>query len=262
MSVEVLVATMNAKNFNILESLRIDSDVIIANQADCFCYEEMNYRGHSAKMITTATRGASLNRNIAIALSNADILFICDDDATLPDGYEDLIEKEFYEHPYADAIKFFCVCTTPDAPLSLKRPTKFRAARRFEVFSAGIHAFAIKKSIVEKYDIRFMESIGAGKIHNCGEDSIFLRDLIRNGIKVFLSTIQIGTITRETSTWFTGYNESYFINSGYVYSKLYGRLAILAACRKAIKMKHNKKTDYSISDMIKYMYNGIREERK
>lgn len=261
MNVEVIVTTMKAKDFSIVDKININSDAIIANQSDFFSYEEKTIRGHSIKMITTNTRGVSLNRNIGISICTGDIIFICDDDAVLPDDYESLIVSEFENHPKASAIKFFCVCTTEGHSLSLKRPKHFKKAGKLSISSAGIHAFAIKRETLLKNDLRFLESIGPGREHNCGEDSVFLRDLIRKKIRVYLSPVQIGTVTRETSSWFTGYNDNYFINCGYIYSKLYGCFAFFAIMRKALIFKKRKKCNLSFFKMVSLMRKGLKEER-
>lgn len=88
--------------------MNIQSDVIFANQADTDVFDQTEFNGHIAKMITTKTRGLSQNRNIAMEFmsKNAEYILFADDDLVFVDGYEQLILEEFKNHPEAKAIKF------------------------------------------------------------------------------------------------------------------------------------------------------------
>ena len=52
-------------------------------------------------------------------------------------------------------------------------------------------------------------------IYSSGEDTLFLKDCICNGLKVYSTNTVLGRCSkRDTSTWFTGCNEKYFYDSG------------------------------------------------
>ena len=72
----------------------------------------------------------------------------------------------------------------------------------------------------------------------------------------------LGSIKQEKSSWFSGYNKFYYNTNGYIYSKLYKKMAIFAIVRKAIKTRINKTSDYSVLKLIKYMTEGMNDERK
>ena len=67
MKLEVLVTTMHQTDFSKYYDMILSTNAVIANQADCNCEETKIIGGHTVKLITTHTRGLSLNRNTAIS---------------------------------------------------------------------------------------------------------------------------------------------------------------------------------------------------
>ena len=103
---EVLCATMHQNDFSILKEMNIQSDVVYANQCDHTSYQEMNFDGHIAKMISTQTRGVGKNRNLALTYASADICLFADDDVVYNDGYQKTICDFYEQHPDADVVIF------------------------------------------------------------------------------------------------------------------------------------------------------------
>ena len=93
-SVEVLCATMHQKDFSKIDAMNIQSNVVYANQSDDTRYDEMTFGENQAKMITTATRGVGINRNLSLLYSSGDYLLISDDDLTYVVSYR--IAKMLY----------------------------------------------------------------------------------------------------------------------------------------------------------------------
>lgn len=261
MRIEVLCPTMHQKDISKYKEMNLQTDAVIANQADVCAYSEHNVDGKRVRFITTDTRGASINRNLAIIYSSADIIIFADDDQEFVDGYEDIIIKEFSEHPDADAIKFYCESTNPDRQMAFKKPNVFRRASRKDIMSAGVHGFAIKRDFLIKNNALFNVGIGPGCNIYCGEDSVFLSDICKACAIVYLSPILISYIKQGESTWFKGYSEQYFISVGYIYDCLYGVLSILAILRRTFR--YNKtKCNYSRKQVFSMMLNGRKKHRK
>ncbi len=259
MKVEVLVATMNATDFSLIEKMNIQTDVVIANQSDCCSFEETKYDGvHTAKLVTTNTKGASINRNIAIDHSSDDIVLLCDDDQVLPQNYEKTIVEEFLKHRKAQAIKFYCESSNPKRQFAYKRPSKFKRGRIHNALSTGVHALAVHREALFNKNLRFFENIGPGMEYDCGEDSLFLAQLCRSKIGFYLSPTSMGEVLQETSTWFKGYNAHYFTTVGYVYYLLYGKAALLATFRRALKSRNKKGNAIPFWEMVSLMKKGIR----
>ena len=103
---EILCVTMHQKDFSKIKEMNVHSDIIYANQCDYTAYEEYQFEGHVAKMISTQTRGVGINRNIALMYASADICIMADDDVRYEDDAEERILSEFERHPDADVIVF------------------------------------------------------------------------------------------------------------------------------------------------------------
>lgn len=262
MSFEVLCVTMHQADFSKIKAMNIHSDVVFANQADRTSYEEKEFDGHTAKMITTATRGASINRNIAITYAGADIVIFADDDQVFVDGYEKTVLSEFDKCPKADAVKFFVESTNPERPLSYKRASVFQKATRTSMMSAGVHCLAVKREFLVKNNVFFDASIGPGREIYCGEDSVFINTLFKRGAAIYHSPELISYVKQEDSSWFCGYTEQYFVSCGYIYGRIYGILAPLACLRRAYRIKKRKKCDWKFCRMVALMLGGVRSGRK
>ena len=105
-SFEILCVTMHQKDFSKIEQMNIHSDVVFANQADDTRYDELEFEGKKAKMITTATRGVGINRNLTLSYASGDVCLFSDDDVKYVDNLEETVLKEFDAHPDADVIIF------------------------------------------------------------------------------------------------------------------------------------------------------------
>ena len=70
---------------------------------------------------------------------------------------------------------------------------------------------------------------GGGARFSCGEDSLFFRECLKTGIRIYASPILIAGEEVRTSTWFCGYNEKYFTDKGVLYYYMYGHMAGIAA---------------------------------
>ena len=105
------------------------------------------------------------------------------------------------------------------------------------------------------------KGVDNGTQFGSGEDSIFIYDCIKSGMKVYTSPEIILTIPKSDSTWFEGYNEKYFYDKGALMARIFGRKAniiipvFLLKNRKTIK-KIKSKTAYEL------MRKGCREFEK
>ncbi len=262
MSFEVLCATMHQTDFSKIKEMNIQSNVVFANQADHTAYEEYEFDGHTAKMITTSTRGASMNRNIAIATASADVVIFADDDQIFVDGYERIVLDEFDKCPDADAIKFFVQSTNPERPLSYKKANTLKKATKRSIRSAGVHCLAIKRNFLLDNNIFFDVRIGPGRRIYCGEDSVFINLLIKHGAVVYHSPELVSYVKQEDSSWFHGHTEQFFISCGYIYGRIYGLLAPLACLRRGLRLKKQAKCDWGLFKMLGLMLRGVKLGRK
>lgn len=259
MAIEILVTTMNQTEFSKIEEMNIQSNVIFANQSDRNDYKEIMFNDKTAKMITTTTRGTSKNRNIAISFLNSgkEYIMFSDDDLTFLDGYEKKILEEFVKHPHVDAIKFNLNCTSKNRTLSMKPTETFKRANFANITAGGVCGLVIKRDVLVKSNLHFNEYFGPGTKNYCGEDTIFLQEMVRKKIKFYLSPVTIADIDLTESSWFEGYNEKYFNVVGKIFAYIYPKLARLIAIRSAYKFSKRKKCNMRFFDILKYYNQGI-----
>jgi hypothetical protein len=103
---QVLVATMQQKDFSLPVKMNIRCDAIIANQAGGEKIVKQQTEYGAWKMITTPTRGVGLNRNIALMASEADVVLFADDDMAYRDEMPEVVCRAFEELPQADVLIF------------------------------------------------------------------------------------------------------------------------------------------------------------
>ena len=216
-SFEILCVTMDQYDFSKTREMNIHSNVIFANQCDHTAYDEMAFDGHTAKMISTNTRGVGINRNLALMYASADICLFADDDIVYRDNMEQLILSEFAAHPDADIFIFHLDTDDP-----VRKQISYRKTKRCGLLSRmpwGGVRIAFRLDSIKKANLWFTTLFGGGCIFSSGEDSIWLAEAKRKGLTFYVSSQTIGTVSFDTSSWFTGYDEKYFYGKGaYVYA--------------------------------------------
>ena len=260
---QVLITSMHQKDLSLIDTMNLNSDTLIANQANTYAYLKAEKDEKTFEMVTTATIGASRNRNIAICCSsqNATLILFSDDDLVMRDGYEELIYREFDAHPEADAIVFNIANNGPRAVVTHQT---YKKASMRTLASGGVWGLVIKRSVLLEKNLRFNESFGPGTKKYCGEDTIFLQDLLKKHIRVYHSPVYIADICHdlEDSCWFEGYNERYFTVGGMVLAHIYPLLAWLIVIRSAYRFSKRDACDLPFSKILKCYWTGILEETK
>ena len=205
---EILCVTMHQKDFSKIKDMNINSDVIFANQAKSMSYEEIDFEGHTAKLVTTNTRGVGINRNLALMYANADICLFADDDVRYVDNLEEIVTNEFKNHPDADIFIFNFETDSKKRKQKIYNKTK-KCNKLTRMPWAG-YRIAVKLSSVRKANIWFTTLFGGGCIFPAGEDSMWLNDAKKKGLKFYVSKEIIGNVSFDESTWFTGFDEKFF----------------------------------------------------
>ena len=95
-------------------------------------------------------------------------------------------------------------------------------------------------------------------MYSCGEDSIFLYDCLKRGLKMIAVPVSIAELreTRE-STWFSGYNDKYFMDKGVLYAYLYGKRAPLIALYNCVRHRNGRYKSYGWKKAYQKMCTGI-----
>jgi glycosyltransferase involved in cell wall biosynthesis len=178
LKMQVLIATMHQQDLRKYNEMNLHTDAVFANQADRTQYVKDIIDGNNVEMITTSTRGVGKNRNIALLYSTGDILLIADDDITYVDGYEGIVLNAFEELKDADGI-VFNINTIGQDP-DRRKNDKISRLNFLNAFNYGAVRLAIRKRSVQREGITFNENFGGGTIYSAGEDSLFIRDLLKH----------------------------------------------------------------------------------
>lgn len=250
--VEVLMSVMMQNGEDIIKRTNIRSDVVVVNQCNYENKKETLINDNMVKHINTTDRGLSKSRNLAIKESNGDYCLLCDDDEILEDDYVNKIEMGFSQIKDADIICFIVSREDkkyPNRKLRINYLTSLRISSVQIVFK--------RRSIVDN-GIKFDERFGAGSLNGSGEENIFLFDCLKKNLKVYYLPITIGRLIPSDSTWFTGFNNNYFICRGRIIKRLFGNFGYIYVLYFAITKCGMYKDTLSMSKAISLMCQGMR----
>lgn len=206
-----MVATMGQVDCSLADRMNISTPAVIANQCGCWDYKESE--DGRIRMISTDTIGVGVNRNLAVQLSKADILLFSDDDIIYYDGALQRVMEAFVQFPNADVI-FFGIDMTRDGKVFDKRRNNAQRVYLWNALHFGAARMAIRRDAVIKHRLAFSTLFGGGSLYGHGEDTIFIRDCFRNGLRVYAHDAVLGKCAKDTSTWFRGFDDKYFYDRG------------------------------------------------
>ncbi len=221
---EILCVTMNQHDFSKIKEMNIRSDVVFANQCDHTSYEEHEFDGHTAKMISTQTRGVGINRNMALTYASADICLFADDDVVYDDDMEERVVAEFDAHPDADIFIFHL---DTDSDRKQIQYSKTKKCGYFAQMPWGGSRIAVRLNAIRKANVWFTTLFGGGCVFPSGEDSMWLTEAKRKGLIFYVSKETIGKVSFDESTWFTGYDEKFFFGKGAWIAAMHSRFFAL-----------------------------------
>ncbi|MBD8960687.1 MAG: hypothetical protein EGR81_08040 [Ruminococcaceae bacterium] len=98
---------------------------------------------------------------------------------------------------------------------------------------------------------------GGGAQYGSCEDTIFLSDCLKKGLKIYAVPYALAEIDQDAaSTWFSGYNEKYFYDKGALYRRLHPALWLIFMLRFLIKTCRKPENSIAFLDAMKYMTYG------
>lgn len=234
LTLQGLIVTMHQKDCTLPEKMNLQSSALIGNQCDENKVETFSYNGNEITMYSCAERGVGLNRNHLLMRADADIVLFADDDVIYDDGYAEEVIKAFKEHPEADVITFNVVPIPDTIPPDLNH--KWKRVRKLNCLKYGAPRIAARLNKLRDKNLYFSLLFGGGAKYSSGEDSLFIMDCVKSGLKVYAMPVKIGNVQFETSSWFTGYTEKYFKDKGlffyYLSRKVYKILCLQYCIRK------------------------------
>lgn len=256
MKLQVLVAAVNQDKYDLIKKMNIKSDAIIINQCNENKFEEILYERNIIKFLSFAERGVGLSRNNSLMRATADIILFADEDVTYNDGYKDIIISQFKRYPEADIIIFNMPSKNPKR--ESYKIIKHRRVRGYNCLRYGAVRIAARTKKIREANVYFSLLFGGGAKYSAGEDSLFLSDCIKKGLKVYCDPAIIGYVKQEDSSWFEGYTDKYFIDKGVFYAHLSKRYAKLLSLQFLIRHRKMFIQNRSIIDSYKLMCKGIK----
>ena len=218
MTYQLLVATMNQTDHSLCERMNLHADAIIVNQCDQFGAEEWTHDGYAVRMLSFGERGVGLSRNSAVMRADADIVEFADDDMVFTDTCREDVLREFERHPEADAILFSVESLNPDRPL--RKIQRFERISSWKALKYGCARLAVRREKLIYNNLSFSLLFGGGAKYGSGEDSLFLQDCFRAGLKIYRSPVKVADVRQDGSSWFTGYTDKYYFDKGALFAAL------------------------------------------
>jgi glycosyltransferase involved in cell wall biosynthesis len=256
MKTEVLVAAM-FKDKTLYKAMNLQTDAVIINQCGSEGKEIFFSGDKRCIILSYSERGIGNSRNRALDAASGDILLFADDDIRYVDGYERIVEEAFENNPNADAVIFNITVhggERREVQLTSSGEMTYREALAF-----GAVRLAVKKSKIG--DTKFSLLFGGGARYGSGEDTLFIQELFRRGLRVYKSTEVIADVSQEESSWFEGYTDRYFFDKGALYGALWGgrakAMSVLTAARWCVKLR---RLDYP--RILAQYFKGIDDYRR
>lgn len=258
MTLQMLVSGVQLNTETIASTMNLQADSIIINQCDENSYVQYDYNGNDIKIYSFAERGVGLSRNNALLRATADIIMFADEDIVYDGGYVNLVIKAFEEHPEADMLLFNMDVVANRATYHTDSEHR---VHRWNCGRYPTYSFACRRNVLHKNNITFNLLFGGGAKYCNGEDSLFIQECLKKGLKIYALPIMIGKEVPRPSTWFDGYTDKFFRDRGVLYSALYGHFAMPMALRFLLRHKSTMLKDRSIKAAFKLMKQGMKEFR-
>ena len=257
MTYQLLVATMNQTDHSLCGRMNLHCDALIVNQCDRCGAEEWMHDGYAVRMLSFAERGVGLSRNSALMRADADIVEFADDDMVFTDTCREDVLREFERHPEADAIIFSVESLNPERPL--RRIPRFERISRWKALKYGCARLAVRREKLIYNNLSFSLLFGGGAAYGSGEDSLFLQDCFRAGLRIYRSPVKVADVRQDGSSWFEGYTDKYYFDKGALFAALLPWGCRVYALLTALKFRRPRKETLHI---LRQMNRGIDEYKK
>lgn len=225
--IDLLISTMNYTDGQLdktLATVPSNINVIVVNQVmdpamDSAVFNiKANVTGYSFN-----ERGLSKSRNRLLSLMKSEFFIISDDDIEFLPGAFDRIEHAFQSNPEQDILTF--KMALPNGQPRKRYPAYSYQHDKFSIGKVSSCEIAGKTRSLKNSTIQFDERFGLGAIYPTSEETIFLRDCLRNNLKVRFVPFAISIHPQEsTGNQFSEHSEK---ARGAAFFKLYGKLSYL-----------------------------------
>lgn len=256
MDLQVLVATMDQEDASLIERMNIRSPAIILNQARETSHSVHDFDFGRVDFVTVPLRGVGRNRNIALQWAEANICLLADDDVVYYSDYPSVIHDAFTSFPDADVILFNLDVTETTDGRTIPTTTRTRRLGMRAAVRYSTPRLAFRRSSIQAANIHFSTLFGGGAEYASGEDTIFLADCIRKGLRIYAVPSAIGAYALTDSSWFSGFDAQYLQDRAALYSAIWGRMAPLAGAAFISKHRAKFKPDLTSTQALREYIRG------
>ena len=261
MKFEVLLATIDQTNDAVLDAMNVQSDVLVCNQTpEKTAYVQYEKNGYHVRWYDFQERGVGLNRNNAMLRASAEICLIADDDVLYENDYVQTVLDAFEKNPKADVIVFNTYLDNGEKRSKHKKPIRINA---FNYGRYGAYRIAFRRMSVIKNSISFNQLFGGGCMFSAGEDTIFLYSCLKKGLHIVaVPDCILRRVDRRPSTWFKGYTQKFFEDTGTMFCCQYGKLAELLVFVQLFRRRKKWLREYTLLEAWRFARTGIMRYRK
>ena len=179
--------------------------------------------GYDTEIILDPRKGLSRSRNLILEKFKGDFLMICDDDIEYTkDSLREIIE--IVESSNMDFHSFMLF--TPEGK-DYKKYKAFPFTHNMKTIARISSVEVILKSTVKQSGIVFDSYFGRGARWPCGEENIFLADLLKKGFQGSFVPIKIGCHPKPLDA--DSITNQEFVCKGAALTRIYGRTFSLGA---------------------------------
>ena len=259
-NIEILMSVMNIKNesefLEKIKEAKINNDVLMVNQVtENFSIFSINDNGK--KLYSYRENGTSNSRNRLLEMASGDICIFADDDIIYFDNYEEIIKNAYNKNKKADGILFYVENKNVNREKNKKIGNK--KLNSLDVMRARIYGLSLKKETIKKIkdkNIKFNKNFGPGGVFLKGEETIFIKELLDNGFKIYSTNKQIGYVHDKNSNWFTGFNDKYLFDQGAIFYKMFPKYYKLFIIQYLIRKYNLYKDNLNLSKAYTKMIDG------
>lgn len=261
MKIEFLISTMNQKDLSFLDSIfqnfeKNSFNAFIVNQCTNIEPKEIK-TPDNIKIISLKDRGLSKSRNLLLRNTDADICVLCDDDLVYHQNCINKIIKSYNDYPDAGIITF--KASNPDGlDLSYSYPKKITKHTFATAFRIKSFEITFRPEIVRKAGICFDEKFGLGTRFISCEETAFLFDSIKAGIKSYFIPEPIVTHP-DISSGIDYSNHNLVLAKGAALARLFGPYkSIPIYFAFAFKQRKYYNKYYKYKEFMKFLFEGRR----
>ena len=253
--IEVLLSIMNIEKIEdynkLLKENKITGNVLTINQTEKV---NVNINDGTKRIISINEKGVSKSRNRLIENAKGDICALADDDMVYIDNYEKIIENEYLKNRKADMIIFYIENKNTNREKNKKLGNK--KLNILDIMKARSSEITFRLDAIKKANIKFDEDFGPNALIKKGEETIFLRDCLNKGLKIYGVNKKIGNAHNLKSTWFTGYNKEYLSDQGAIFYRMLPRFYKILILQYVIRKHSLYKMEMNIIEAYKEMKKG------